>query len=349
MNNMNGMSEEMKFQSVYAVLEGCEKNALLSSVDRYIGIIENDYSLKNAYAQYSFVAELLQGYFDSNSKIDTCSHSIYISSISETLIQDISILLLYFGIFSSIYSETKTTYSTSKNHTPLYCLSISHKYVKQFFDKIGTNIKLKETDIKLIIEYSELDHLHSSEIIDKIPELGHIISRLGNKLQMSDYKTYSIWEQRNMSIGRQTLKKYIDRFELRACELNIVEDLDIKYLKLIYNGEVIWDQITSIEEIIDPKEYVYDFTVPHNETFMVNEGIIIHNTLNSVSWDQNISYIKNAECNDTFYNDKECNIVKIGELIDNLLKENSSNEKLIDKIVLHGIKKYHILIIQIVM
>jgi len=84
-----------------------------------------------------------------------------------------------------------------------------------------------------------------------------------------------------MSIGRRTLKVYIDRFEERAKELNIINDEDIKYLKLIYDGEVIWDQIIEIEEIDDPKEYVYDFTVPNNETFMVNDGIIVHNTLNT--------------------------------------------------------------------
>ncbi|MFM7977866.1 MAG: hypothetical protein ACKPKO_01010, partial [Candidatus Fonsibacter sp.] len=35
----------------------------------------------------------------------------------------------------------------------------------------------------------------------------------------------------------------------------------------------------EIEEIEDPKEYVYDFTVPRNETFMEHDGIIVHNTL----------------------------------------------------------------------
>jgi DNA-directed RNA polymerase beta' subunit len=47
------------------------------------------------------------------------------------------------------------------------------------------------------------------------------------------------------------------------------------------DGDIFWDEIVDIELIPDPKEYVYDFTVPGNETFMVNNGIYVHNTLNT--------------------------------------------------------------------
>jgi hypothetical protein len=44
---------------------------------------------------------------------------------------------------------------------------------------------------------------------------------------------------------------------------------------------VTWDEITNIEILDDPMEYVYDFTVPVNQTFMVDAGIFVHNTLNT--------------------------------------------------------------------
>lgn len=44
---------------------------------------------------------------------------------------------------------------------------------------------------------------------------------------------------------------------------------------------IIWDEITFIEILNDPKEYVYDFTVPGNDTFMVDNGVLVHNTLNA--------------------------------------------------------------------
>ena len=261
-----------------------------------------------------FIAGFLRGYFDGN--IYSTKNIICISSPSDTIIQDISILLLYFGIFSSLYVEEKDT--------SFYCLNIPHKYAKTFLEKIGTDIKEKENNIKSIIEFSESEHQYSSEVIDKIPELGHIISRIGTKLKMpANSRTYGIWERKNLSIDRQTLKIYIDRFDIRLKELGIETDKDVEYLKLIYSGEVIWDAIIEITEIEDPKEYVYDFTVPNNETFMINEGIIVHNTLNSVSWDQQISYVNNDEYN----------IIKIGEMIDNLLKENNKNVLIIDNSV----------------
>ena len=52
------------------------------------------------------------------------------------------------------------------------------------------------------------------------------------------------------------------------------------------NSGVVWDEIKKIE-VWTPEqtEYVYDFTVPGNQTFMTDYGIIIHNTLNSVTFE----------------------------------------------------------------
>ena len=49
---------------------------------------------------------------------------------------------------------------------------------------------------------------------------------------------------------------------------------------MIFNGDVIWDEIIDIIEI-DDESYVYDFTIPMNETFMLYSGIVVHNTLNT--------------------------------------------------------------------
>lgn len=55
----------------------------------------------------------------------------------------------------------------------------------------------------------------------------------------------------------------------------------IKLLQQGIDGDVIYDEIISIEKLDDPKTYVYDFTVPGTESFMVNYGIMVHNTLDS--------------------------------------------------------------------
>jgi len=57
---------------------------------------------------------------------------------------------------------------------------------------------------------------------------------------------------------------------------------EINILNQAAYSDIIWDEVVNIE-IYEPffNEYVYDFTVPNNETFMINNGIIIHNTLNT--------------------------------------------------------------------
>src|ERR1700733_4527167 len=103
------------------------------------------------------------------------------------------------------------------------------------------------------------------------------------------------------------LKKYIKTFKTENSETNdnklknIISKL-IKKLDIAANGNVVWDKIIEIEKINDPKKYVYDFTVPGNDSFMVDNGILVHNTLNTFHHagintsvpnnDQSLVYIK---------------------------------------------------------
>lgn len=46
-------------------------------------------------------------------------------------------------------------------------------------------------------------------------------------------------------------------------------------------GDIMWDEIISCTILPDPHKYVYDFTIPGLESFMVDSGLFVHNTLNS--------------------------------------------------------------------
>jgi DNA-directed RNA polymerase subunit A" len=95
-------------------------------------------------------------------------------------------------------------------------------------------------------------------------------------------KVLNLKEQTNNyeSIDRRILQKYIEIFEEQKNSKLIVEELNI--LKQAVNSNVIWDEIINIEVYTpDQTEYVYDFTVPDNQTFMIDNGIIVHNTLNT--------------------------------------------------------------------
>jgi len=203
-------------------------------------------------------AGLIQSYFDINSHINT-KYKITICNNSEQFIKDISLLLNYFDIFCNI------KYIKISNN---YKLIISKKYILLYKNYIGSLINNNlNISNKLNIEYDN---------IDKINGLGEIINICGKKLKLNNYNK---WKNID-SIGRSTLKKYIKIFESNEYNYEITSEL--KILNQAANSNVIWDEIISIDIYIpDQKNYVYDFTVPLNQTFMIDNGIIVHNTLNT--------------------------------------------------------------------
>jgi DNA-directed RNA polymerase beta' subunit len=225
-------------------------------------------------APNEFKAGLIQGYMDGdgNFQCDEKHHQIRSCSRSKQLSSDIALFLNYFGIFAS-------TKETNSRGAPMFNVSISPKYSKAYQDNIGS---LVHTDkLMNLVKYCERTDAHDlSDEIDKINGLGQIIAVCGKTLKLpGQSRTYGRWAKKS-SIGRRTLEKYIEIFEQNENVGLIANELAI--LKQAANSNVIWDEIVNIE-IIKPleKEYVYDFTVPANQTFMMDCGIIVHNTLNT--------------------------------------------------------------------
>ena len=220
-----------------------------------------------------FKAGLIQGYMDGdgNFQCDEKHHQIRVCSHSERLIKDIALMLNYFKIFSSIKIQ-------KYKNMPMYHLSISSKYAKMYKENIGSVLHGSKLDN--IIEYIERDDAHNlSDEIDKINGLGEIISTCGKALKLpGQSRTYGRWKNKS-SIGRRTLKKYIDIFESHQNK-NLIEN-ELILLNQAEKSDVIWDEIISLEIIEQSEKYVYDFTVPKNQTFITHTGVLVHNTLNT--------------------------------------------------------------------
>jgi DNA-directed RNA polymerase beta' subunit len=225
-------------------------------------------------APNEFKAGLIQGYMDGdgNFQCDEKHHQIRSCSRSKQLSSDIALFLNYFGIFAS-------TKETNTRGAPMFNVSISAKYSKIYQDNIGSLVHADK--LMNIVKYIERTDAHDlSEEIDKINGLGQIIATCGKTLKLpGQSRTYGRWVKKD-SIGRRTLEKYIEIFEQNENANLITNELVI--LKQAANSNVIWDEIVNIEIIKgQPNEYVYDFTVPANQTFMMDCGIIVHNTLNT--------------------------------------------------------------------
>ena len=248
------------------LIENCDKGSFNKKVPDF------------AYAApEEFTKGLLRGYFDGDGNVqcDDLHHCLRCCSRSEKLIQDLGLLYAYKGICVNYLVEE------NKRGSDLHHYIIPYKYVDLYYEKIGTDDPDKLDTIMNLIKYNNRDDAHDkAEYIDKICGLGDLIAKCGKDLKLpGQSRNYGRWKNKS-SIGRGTLEKYIKIFE-EANKLNPVVTREINLLKQASNSDVIWDEIMEIKNIDDPKEYVYDFTVPGNQTFLVNGGIIVHNTLNT--------------------------------------------------------------------
>ncbi|CAH6421790.1 DNA-directed RNA polymerase subunit RPB1, partial [uncultured virus] len=229
-----------------------------------------------------FINGLLKGLFDGDGNINSKRQMIRYGSRSEELIESICLLLNYNGIFASKLKE-KTKNQPGK---VLHTLCLIRKYASDFKNKIGLDVKEKSDELDLIIKYNNRrNKYYEQDKIDLIPELKSTVINICKLLKISRGQNPSFWNFQK-DIGRISLinkikffKEVNEKQENKKIK-NYITKL-ITDLEQAANNDLIWDKIVKLEYLDDPKEYVYDFTVPGNDSFMVDCGIFIHNTLNT--------------------------------------------------------------------
>ena len=225
-------------------------------------------------APYEFKKGLFQGYFDGdgNFQCDQTHHQIRCSSRSEQLIKDLALILNYFSICGNMKSEMN-------KGSMMYHLNISSKYAKQYQSQIGSVLHADKLDnLVKFIERNDIKFL--SEQIDKINGLGEIIAHCGKTLQLpGQSRTYGFWKNKE-SVGRRTLEKYYNVFNEHP-DKELIKD-ELLLIEQAISSNVVWDEIINIKYYTpEQTNFVYDFTVPGNQTFMTDYGVIVHNTLNT--------------------------------------------------------------------
>jgi DNA-directed RNA polymerase II subunit RPB1 len=124
------------------------------------------------------------------------------------------------------------------------------------------------------IERCYKNALHLKDPVDKINGLNEIITSCCKKLKIEE-PCFTV-----ESIVREDLEKCYTI--LNNLENSVLIHNELNILKQALNSGVIWDEIVNIEYYTpDQSTYVYDFTVPGDQTFMTDYGVIIHNTLNT--------------------------------------------------------------------
>ena len=248
---------------------------IVKSVEMAVFI--NETFVKNFSCIYQMPLEFIRGYLEGiihfYGVVQMSRKQVVIMMDCARLV-DIQNLLNYFGVFCH-FGEGE--------------IVIVRKYIPKFakeFEMLGYE---KQAQIKFILD-TQRDTRECIDYVDKIPAVGNLIADIGKRLNLSgNSRVYGRWKE-SESIGRNTLKKYLNDFQGAMGRVDDSElKLKVELVEQAVNSDVIWDEIVSIDYYdADKLEYVYDFTVPNAESFMVDNGIMVHNTLNSVSWDTEI-------------------------------------------------------------
>lgn len=150
-------------------------------------------------------------------------------------------------------------------------------------------------NIKVLENHLEKTTPNNRGMIELPVNIGSIISDLGKGKRSggglgSPNGCGSMAQWKNLkTISQDTLTKFIHHFASTnyndyTTECSVLYEKvapAIEKVKSALDADVIWDAIESLEVIPDPFEYVYDFTVPGNDSFMVDCGVLVHNTLNT--------------------------------------------------------------------
>ena len=274
-SNLSGLKNIVIHESMLAtfVKKYCRK-------DCYGDCFEDHYEDSICMPNFAFIAPttfksgLIQGYMDThiNVNITTNCENLCVAD-RHTIIKDISLLLNYFDIFTIVTPNGSSAQ-----------MDISRSQFSKYNNTIGSITFYS----KLISGKYDDDKFVTLDAISGLDyAINYCAFTLDNKIAnnefnildcLSDYKNYKF--KKDIDISRDLLGKYIIEFGDHQYSSSITSQLNI--LKQAYHSNVIWDKIIDIDiSTPDASEFVYDFTVPGNQTFMVDSGIIVHNTLNT--------------------------------------------------------------------
>ncbi len=188
---------------------------------------------------------------------------ILFSVRSKELVEDISTLMLRFGIVARGSGRISRGHYLKRDEMIFSCRIGATKMLKQFKENIGFLVKSKQERLDRLS--SRLSSHDTSDIIPLSLEVKKELSKiLGKRFNTYDY----IARQNNL--GREHLVKLLNLVPSHVAN-------PIKFLKEIVKSDIFWDNVKEIKKV-EYKGYVYDISVPGPENFIC-ENMVAHNTL----------------------------------------------------------------------
>jgi len=103
------------------------------------------------FSNISFIKGFIAGWFDTDGYVSPINYSIEFTSKSKELVREVSILLLYFGIHSTIYNQKKKGPGFKKKKTYYFLRVANDPYLKRFLNYFPIKHKEKKERIQTAI------------------------------------------------------------------------------------------------------------------------------------------------------------------------------------------------------
>lgn len=202
--------------------------------------------------------EIFKGFFagliDTDGYVSKINNSIESTSKSRKLIKQCSILLLNFGVLSSVFEKNGFSY-----------LRISNKeYLGKFLENFNLRLTRK---LKRVIDSYEKSQ--SSRIFDILPLDKKKIKKLNLLSKPNKVIPYFNKYLKSQNVTRDFLKKVLEAVVKKNEIYNKISS------KL--EGEIRYVKVVNKKTLKNKEKYVYDFTVPQTHNF-VAERTLLHNT-----------------------------------------------------------------------
>jgi len=214
------------------------KNVLgFNSGARFKKIPDFVYNLSKLHLS-AFLRGFISG--DGSLNLTTPAPMVEVVSESPSLADDITYLLLHFGIVAKIY--------TRKNRPQKRICFADYENLEKFMD-IGF---INSNKNKAIGSYLNLQKFSRR---DQFPITSEIKKIVESNPELSAWK-------KSCTIGK-----------------NVLQKLEDPSLRLLLENDIKWDKVVSVKEVSEKPEYVYDLSVPGAENFISGfGGIYAHNS-----------------------------------------------------------------------
>lgn len=209
--------------------------------------------------------EFIKSLFECDCHVNQKKRQIEYSSISKELIEQTQLVLLRFGIVSSLKKKIKfATNTIPKRKVKSYEIIISGKFFNIFKDKIGLISTRKNKELKK----ASLKKFNTN--IDLIPNVNELL-----KQKRIEYNL----NQSQMGLNRSTYCHYEQNNRLPNFDsfTKIANHLNDPHLLSIAKSNIFFDEILEIKKILNDDLFVYDLEVSKVHNYIAN-AIIVHNS-----------------------------------------------------------------------